>query len=131
MARPKHEQPTPAELEVLQVLWDNGPCNVRQVMAVLKRARPRAYTSVMSLMNVMTDKGQLSRRLDGRAYVYEPAEARDNTLGQMVGDLLSRAFEGSTSALVAQLLDQTNPSPAELEEIRRTIEAYRPQSEDA
>jgi BlaI family transcriptional regulator, penicillinase repressor len=131
MARPKHEQPTPAELEVLQVLWDNGPCYVRQVMDALNRTRPRAYTSVMSLMNVMADKGLVSRRLDGRAYVYEPAEARDNTLGQMVGDLLSRAFEGSTSALVAQLLDRTNPSPTELEEIRRTIEAYRPPSEDA
>lgn len=131
MARPKQEQPTPAELEVLQVLWDNGPSTVRQVMDALNRRRPRAYTSVMSLMNVMADKRLLKRRPQGRAYLYEPARARDNTLGQMVNDLVARAFGGSTSAMVAQLLDQTNPSADELKAIRQAIEAFEQQeSED-
>lgn len=125
MPRPKHEHPTPGELEVLKVLWDEGPATVREVMQHLNQTRRRAYTSVMSLLNVMTDKGLVTRKAHGRAFVYAARARRENTLGRMVGDLVGRAFEGSASALVAQLLDQTNPSVEELDEIRRTIEAYQ------
>lgn len=125
MPRPRQEYPTPGELEVLKVLWDRGPSTVREVMDVLNERRERAYTSVMSLLNVMTDKGLLQRKARGRAFVYQPRVSRENTLGEMVGDLLGRAFEGSASALVAQLLDQTNPSSEELDAIRGTIEAYQ------
>jgi len=127
MPRPKEEQPTAGELEVLKVLWDRGPSTVREVMDVLNDARPRAYTSVMSLLNVMTDKGLLVRQPRGRAFVYKPRTDRGRTLQRMVGDLLGRAFEGSTSQLVAHLLDQTRPSPTELQEIRRAIEQYQQQ----
>ena len=126
MPRPKCEHPTPAELEVLKILWDQGPSTVRQVMEVLNRQRRRAYTSVMSLLGVMTDKGLLRRRLKGRGYVYEARVAREKTRGQMLRDLLARAFEGSAAALVAHLLDESSPSPQELEEIRRTIDRFRP-----
>ena len=125
MPRPRQEHPTPGELEVLKVLWDQGPATVREVMDVLNESRERAYTSVMSLLNVMTDKGLLSRKPRGRAFVYQARVSRENTLGEMVRDLLGRAFEGSASALVAQLLDQSNPSSDELAEIRSTIEAYQ------
>jgi predicted transcriptional regulator len=127
MPRPKEEQPTAGELEVLKVLWDRGPSTVREVMDVLNEARPRAYTSVMSLLNVMTDKKLLVREPRGRAFVYRPKTDRGRTLRRMVGDLLGRAFEGSTSQLVAHLLDQTKPSVAELEEIRGAIEKYQQQ----
>src|SRR5690242_10176442 len=127
MPRPKEEQPTSGELEVLKVLWDRGPSTVREVMHVLNLARPRAYTSVMSLLNVMTDKNLVVREPQGRAFVYKPRTNRGRTLQRMVGDLLGRAFEGSTSQLVAHLLDQTKPSPAELDEIRRAIENYQQQ----
>jgi predicted transcriptional regulator len=127
MPRPKEDQPTAGELEVLKVLWDRGPSTVREVMDVLNDVRPRAYTSVMSLLNVMTDKGLLVRQPRGRAFVYKPRTDRGRTLQRMVGDLVGRAFEGSTSQLVAHLLDQTRPSPAELEEIRRAIEQYQQQ----
>jgi BlaI family transcriptional regulator, penicillinase repressor len=125
MPRPKEEQPTAGELEVLKVLWDRGPSTVREVMDVLNESRPRAYTSVMSLLNVMTEKGLLVRQPQGRAFVYRPKTDRGRTLGRMVGDLLSRAFEGSTSQLVAHLLDQTKPSAEELAEIRRAIQQYQ------
>jgi len=127
MARPKEEQPTAGELEVLKVLWDRGPSTVREVMDVLNAARPRAYTSVMSLLNVMTEKRLVVREPQGRAFVYRPRNDRRRTLRRMVGDLLGRAFEGSTSQLVAHLLDQTKPTAEELEEIRRTIEQYQQQ----
>ncbi|MEN6493839.1 MAG: BlaI/MecI/CopY family transcriptional regulator [Thermoguttaceae bacterium] len=124
MARPKHEHPTPGELEVLKILWDRGPSTVREVMDVLNQQRRRQYTSVMSLLNVMTDKGLLVRRPQGRAFVYQAKVAREKTLRQLVGDLLGRVFEGSASALVAHVLDQSQPSPDELDELRNTIEQY-------
>jgi predicted transcriptional regulator len=127
MPRPKEEQPTAGELEVLKVLWERGPSTVREAMDVLNRDRPRAYTSVMSLLNVMTDKGLVVREPQGRAFIYRAKTNRGRTLRRMVGDLLGRAFEGSTSQLVAHLLDQTKPSPAELDEIRRAIEEYQQQ----
>jgi predicted transcriptional regulator len=131
MVRPKDAHPTPGELEVLKVLWEDGPSTVREVLDRLNRRRPRAYTSLMSLMNVMTDKGLLRRRSRGRAYVYEPRAQRDVTLGGMVTDLLGRAFEGSASDLVTRLLDETSPSDEELEQIREVIERYRRQQGDS
>ncbi len=126
MARPKHEQPTPAELEILKLLWERGTLTVREVMEELNRdGRERAYTSVMSLMNVMTDKSLLRRTPVGRAFEYTAEVERERTLGQMLQDLLGRAFAGSPSALVAQLLDEANPDQAELEEIRKTITQYQ------
>jgi BlaI family penicillinase repressor len=127
MPRPKHEHPTPGELEVLKILWDRGPSTVRQVLEVLNETRRRAYTSVMSLLGVMTDKGLLSREPKGRAFVYRAKVGREKTLGQMVDDLLTRAFEGSAATLVARLLDQSSPSPQELEEIRKALDEYRRQ----
>ena len=127
MPRRRSPQPTEVELAILRVLWDRGPSTVREVMDVLNETRPRAYTSVMSLLNVMTDKKLVVREPRGRAFVYRPKTDRGRTLRRMVGDLLGRAFEGSTSQLVAHLLDQTKPSAEELEEIRRAIEKYRQQ----
>lgn len=125
MARPRHEHPTPAELEVLRVLWDQGPATVRGVMKALEErgGGGRAYTSVMSLMNVMADKGLLDRTPEGKAFVYSAKSPRDATLGGMLGDLLDRAFDGSASGLVTHLLRRTTPE--ELDEIRKTIDAYR------
>jgi BlaI family penicillinase repressor len=130
MARPKEEHPTSAELEVLKVLWQRGPSTVREVLEVLNEDRPRAYTSVMSLMNVMADKGQVVRREQGRAFVYEPTCERETTLGGMVADLLGRAFEGSASQLVTHLLDQTKPDSGELDEIRKAIQQYKQQGRE-
>ncbi|QDU97207.1 BlaI/MecI/CopY family transcriptional regulator [Lignipirellula cremea] len=131
MARPKQEQPTPGELEVLKVLWEIGPATVRQVMDRLnEQTHPRAYTSVMSLLNVMTDKRLVRRRTRGRAFAYEATAEQKQTLGCLLGDLLGRAFSGSTTALVTQLLDQSNPTAAELEEIRRLLDNY-PAQDDA
>jgi predicted transcriptional regulator len=130
MARPRHENPTPAELEVLQVIWDRGPSTVREVMKVLNRQRPRAYTSIMSLMTIMAEKGQLSQKPRGRAFVYSARVSRAKTQSRMVRDLLSRVFDGSASTLVTQLLEQARPDGAELDEIRRTIARFSQQKGD-
>ena len=131
MPRPTYDQPTPGELEVLKVLWDRGPSTVREVMEVLNRDRERAYTSVMSLLNVMTDKSLLHRKPHGRAFIYEANAGREDILGEMVGDLLGRAFEGSASSLVAHLLEQSAPDDDELAAIRKTISEFRKQQREA
>ena len=124
MARPKQPHPTPAELEVLQILWDEGPATVRQVMERLHADRPRGYTTVMSLLDVMHGKGLLRRKSQGRAYEYSAKADQAKTLKKMVGDLLNRAFQGSSSALIMHLLDQASPSDDELQSIRAAIKDH-------
>ena len=124
MARPRHKNPTPAELEVLQIIWEDGPCTVREVMNLLKPTRPRAYTSVMSLMNVMAEKGLLNQKPKGRAFIYSAKVSRDKTQSSMLSDLLNRAFDGSANALVAHLLQQAEPNSKELDEIHKTITKF-------
>src|SRR5580704_17429433 len=99
MARPKAEFPTPVELEVLKILWESGPRNVRQVWQVLNRQRERHYTAVASLLATMADKGMLKADAQGRALVYRAAIDRAETLGEIVEDLVDRAFEGSSGGL--------------------------------
>ncbi len=124
MARPRHKNPTPAELEVLQIIWEHGPRTVREVMNLLKPKRPRAYTSVMSLMSVMAEKGLLGQKPKGRAFIYSAKVSRDKTQSNMLSDLLNRAFDGSANALVAHLLQQAEPNSEELDEIHKTITRF-------
>ena len=124
MARPRQSHPTPAELEVLHHLWEHGPSTVRQVMNQLEGKRQRGYTSVMSLLNVMYEKGFLKRQPHGRAFLYSARADQSRTLKGMVGDLLGRAFDGSTSSLVTHLLAQAKPSEEEIRLIREAIEDY-------
>ncbi len=124
MVRPRHESPTPAELEVLRVIWERGSSTVRDVMSVLNRQRPRAYTSVMSLMNVMAEKGLLAAEPKGRALVYSARVSQAGTQSEIVKDLLNRVFDGSASALVTHLLAQAKPDSEELDEIRKTISEF-------
>jgi BlaI family penicillinase repressor len=125
MSRPKSSYPTPGELEVLRILWDRGPSTVRQVLEVVNRKRKRHYTSVMSLLNTMAEKGLVTSEAAGRAFVYRARVGREKTLGRLVKDLLGRAFEGSAGALVLQVLDQCSPSPEEMDQIAEAIERYR------
>lgn len=130
MARRKSETPTEGELEILQVLWDRGPSTVREVLEVLNQRRPRAYTSIMSLLNIMTDKGLVTREPQGRAFVYKSRRPRERTLGKIVDSVLGQAFGGSAHKLVNHVLQQSKPSPEELDEIRRVIESYERQENE-
>jgi predicted transcriptional regulator len=125
MARPKSEYPTPIELEVLKIFWESGPRNVRQVWEVLNEQRNRPYTSVASLLATMAEKVMLESEVQGRTLVYRAAIAREETLGEIVEDLVDRAFEGSAGALVLQVLDQCEPSAEEMDAIAKFLREHR------
>lgn len=125
MPRHRQQTPTEVELEILQVLWERQPATVREVVDVLNESRPRAYTSILSMLNVMFEKGLVKRDMRGRAHVYRASSSREKTLGGVVRDVLGRVFEGSAASLITQVLEQSQPSERELIEIRRTIESWQ------
>ena len=116
-------RPTDAELTILRVLWSKGPSTVRQVHDVLVSGRELAYTTVLKLLQIMTDKGLTTREPLGLQHVYTARRTEQDTQRQLLKDLLDRAFDGSTSQLVMQALATTAATPGELREIRRLLSA--------
>jgi predicted transcriptional regulator len=119
MASPR---PTPAELEILRVLWDRGPSLVRDVQEVLCADRPTGYTTVLKLLQIMTDKRLVSRDENARAHVYSARLPQTQTQRQLVGDLVDRAFAGSATNLVMQALSTRRTSSAEIVKIRQLLD---------
>jgi BlaI family penicillinase repressor len=117
-------RPTGAELEILQVLWRQGPCTVREVQEAVAADRTVGYTTVLKLMQIMTDKGLVRRDESERAHVYEACLPQDQTQRQLVGDLLEKAFAGSAAKLVMQALAAKKTSAEELEKIRRMLDEF-------
>jgi BlaI family transcriptional regulator, penicillinase repressor len=123
MARRRGPRPTDAELGILRVLWRRGPSTVREVHETLSAARPAGYTTVLKLLQIMTEKGLVRRvRQEHRAHVYEAALAQDETQRQIVGDLLERVFDGSATQLVMQVLSSERASAEELSRIREMLD---------
>jgi len=122
MRRGSAPQPTPAELEILQALWARGPSTVRQVQEALARNPPIRYTTVLKLLQIMTEKGLVSRDERERTHVYRAAVNERATKKRMVVDLLDRAFEGSSLGLVQQALSARPARPEELRELRKLLD---------
>ena len=129
MATPKLPKPTDAELAILRVLWERGPSTVRQIQQVMDRLRPTGYTTVLKLLQIMTDKGLVERDEHERSHVYTPRLSRRQTQGQLVGDLVDRAFAGSTGQLVMQALSSRKASPEELAAIRKLLDEWQEKGE--
>jgi predicted transcriptional regulator len=123
MAKPL-PRPTDAELTILRVLWDQGPATVRQVHESLAGNRDTGYTTTLKLMQIMADKGLVTRDESSRTHIYAARVPRDRTQKQLVSDLIDRAFGGSSAALVLQALSAQPASEEELAEIRRLIDEY-------
>jgi predicted transcriptional regulator len=115
-------RPTDAELEILRVLWDRNEATVREVHDAIARSRPAGYTTVLKLLQIMTDKGLVRRDESERAHVYRARLARRDTERQLVDDLLDRAFGGSASRLVMQALAGRAASAEEIAEIRKMLD---------
>ena len=122
MPRPRLPRPTDAELEILNVLWRRGPSTVRQVHDVLSTRRATGYTTVLKLLQIMAGKGLVERDESDRSHVYRATHEQGAMQGELVGDLIDRAFAGSTSQLVMRALAQRPTDPRELAEIRMLLD---------
>ena len=118
MARPQ-PRPTDAELAILRVLWERGPATVRQVHEALADTRETGYTTTLKLMQIMADKGLVTRDETARTHVYAATQR------QLVRDLVDRAFGGSAAQLVLRALSAEDATDAELKQIRKLIDDYR------
>jgi len=114
--------PTEAELEILNILWALGPSTVRDVHTASDKGT--GYTTVLKQMQVMTEKGLLSRREQYRSHVYETRIAKEQTQRQLARNLVRRAFDGSAKNLVLGALSSQKVSAEELAEIRRMLDEY-------
>ena len=128
MPRRAPTKPTEAEMEILQVLWREGPSTVRQVNRQINRDKQTGYTTTLKLMQIMLDKGLLTRDVSARPQVYSPAVSRDKAQRQLVSEMLEKVFNGSASSLVMQALSAKTASPEELAEIRRLIRTREEES---
>ncbi|HUW59561.1 MAG TPA: BlaI/MecI/CopY family transcriptional regulator [Candidatus Bathyarchaeia archaeon] len=116
-----------AEMEVLQVLWRDGPGTVREVSARLKKRRRRwAYTTVQTLLNRLESKGHVVADKTALAHVYRPASTRESFLSQRLRDLSDRLCDGETSPLVAALVTGRNFTPEDIEHFRKLLDEYEP-----
>jgi BlaI family transcriptional regulator, penicillinase repressor len=124
MAMERPLKPTATELEILRVLWERGPSTVREVHAVMARSKLIGYTTVLKIMQIMTQKGTVARNEDSKAHVYKARQPAENTKRQLVGDLLQRAFSGSASQLMMHALAGKKTSQVEIAEIRELLDEY-------
>ena len=115
-------RPTDAELAILNVLWAQGACTVRDVHERLSQERDMGYTTVLKLMQIMFEKGLVTRDDSQRSHVYKARQKEQTTQRMLVTDLLARAFGGSTEKLVMQALAAKKASKDELAEIRRLLD---------
>ena len=118
-------RPTESELAILGVLWSNGPSTVRQVNDILSASRDTGYTTTLKLMQIMAEKGLVTRDERDRSHVYAAKLSQAQTQRQLVTDLVDRAFGGSAAALVLQALSAHQASSEELGEIQRLIDEYK------
>ena len=123
MVRRAARRPTDAEVAILRVLWARGPSTVREVAQEM--GREGAYTTILKLLQIMTDKGLVRRDESPRTHVYEAAFSEGQTQQQLVRDLLDRVFDGSAAKLVMQALATKKTSRKELEEIRKLLDQHR------
>lgn len=109
----------------MKVVWRLDSATVRQVYEELLKKRHVAYTTVMTLMNILEKKGHLKKRQQDRAYIYLPAKPQKQVIGAMVRDFIERVFNGSAEPLLLHLIEDEQLTAEDLDEIRRAIRASK------
>ncbi len=110
---------TEQELEIMKVIWEREHTTVRDVYEALLERRKVAYTTVMTMMKILEQKGFLKKSQEERAYVYRPAQAKRQVIGAMVKEFINRVFNGSAEPLLVHLVEEHHLSQKDLEEIAR------------
>ena len=122
MARPAADYPTELELQILKILWQDSPLPVREVRKRLAdEGRDIAHTSVITTLNTMVRKKYLKRAKQGKAFLFSPRVIRNEVRRKMLGDLISRAFDGSATAVMLSLFDSVEVDTDDLKQLRRLI----------
>ena len=119
--RPPSKTLTDQELEIMKIVWVRQTSTVRDVYEALLERRKVAYTTVMTMMKILEQKGYLHRKQVDRAYVYRPAQPKNQVIGKMVRDFVNRVFNGSAEPLLVHLIEDRGLTGDEIEEIRRLI----------
>ena len=117
-------EPTKAELEILQVLWEFGPSTVRFVNDKLNEQREVNYTSTLKQMQILTEKGILKRDESQMKHIYIPVEAESKTKDQLLDKFVNTLYKGSASSLVMQLLGNENTSKEDIDKIKKLLDSY-------
>lgn len=120
----KHPKPTEAELNILKILWAQGPSTVREIHEKLDSTRKTGYTTTLKLLQIMTEKGLVTRDESQRAHIYHAHIQQQDTQKKLVGDLLEHVFGGSATNLVLQALSTKKASPEEIAQIRKLLDDY-------
>jgi predicted transcriptional regulator len=122
MARPPRSQPTEGELEILKVLWEQGPSGLGQVCAGMRKGRPVATTTVATMLKLMQEKGLVDRGEAPRGAVYSARVSRAAASTSLLRRLLDQVFDGSARGLVAHMLETEKLSARDRDEIRRLLD---------
>ena len=117
-------RPTKSELAILRVLWERGPLPVRAVQSALHATKPTGYTTVLKLMQIMTDKGLLDRDDSVRPQLYKPRHKQTQTQKHLLRDFIDRAYGGSVKALVMHALSTKKPSQKDLDELEALLDKF-------
>lgn len=116
-------QLTRLELQMMQVLWENGPSTVQMVQENLSGER-LAYTTVQTMLNILQRKGKVKRKLLGKAYEYRPVLSRDRALREAASDMLDRVFGGSVETLLMSLVKSNQLDADKLAKVQKLIESH-------
>jgi BlaI family transcriptional regulator, penicillinase repressor len=117
--RPRSKTLTGQELEIMKVVWERDKTTVRDVYEALLERRKVAYTTVMTMMKILEQKGFLKKSQEDRAHVYRPAQPKGQVIGAMVREFVNRVFNGSAEPLLVHLVEEHHLSQQDLEEIAR------------
>lgn len=127
MARPASNQPTEVELQILRILWDDGPSIARHIHNALQRTKKTTYSTTVKMLSVMLDKALVRRNDTASPQVYRAAVSRDSAGKRLVKDLVDKVYDGAAMSLVLHALKSAKASPDELQEIRRLLDEMEDQ----
>lgn len=116
-----YKKPTESEMEILQILWQKGPCTVRFINDILNERRDVGYTTTLKLLQIMNDKGIAVRDTDSKTHIYSAAIVESATKNHMITDFVNNIFHGSAMNLVVQTLGNSTATNAEIKELKAII----------
>ena len=117
----KQVKPTESELEILGILWERGASTVREVHEILEQSKEAGYTTTLKLMQIMHEKGILTRDASAKTHIYEASVSRESTQQQLLNKMIDTVYNGSATQLVMQALGHHRSSQEELDQIRQYL----------